>query len=197
MHGSSLPALSGSAPPLAHKGSQGGLGAPWRSCPALLQSPASGILAGSDLALSRGTAPFPEPCDLSTAAAHGLRECWLFSGWALVLLSRAGKIGVPSPSPSWAVGSCKLISVQISEQPPPPQRSAFLLVAAAHEAPCWSTCQCLTRNPLPETPDTFPRDAWPSKGPRHGTLTPWLSTVFVRLPWTSEPRAWPKDQDGS
>lgn len=161
MHGSSLPTLSGKL-------------LPW-----LLGQPAwGGLPGGPELLFLRALLlgplqarpspqqkhrPFSRPRDLSTTAAQGPRECWRLSGWALVLLSHAGKIGAPSPSPSRAVGSCKLISVQISEQPPPPGRSAFQLVAAAHEAPCWNTCQCLKEaHCLRREPRSLRRaEAWP------------------------------------
>lgn len=47
-------------------------------------------------------------------------------------------------------------------------------------------------------PDSLPQDAWPPKGPRHGTLMLWLRPkVFLPLPWTPDHRAQPRDRNGS
>lgn len=96
MLGGSLPALSGSAPPLTQKPRQGGLGA---SVLEALSCSASRTIAGSGLAQQRHC-PFcrpPIPAHCCCTRPEGmLAALWVGTGAP----EPAGKIGAPSPSPS-------------------------------------------------------------------------------------------------
>lgn len=128
---------------------------------------------------------------------HGcLRECWLLSGSALVLLSQAGKIGVPSPSPS---RGCQKLQADIC---------ADFNTASTRSKTGFPACGGSSQSTLREHPSARDKEptAWDTKrAPGLGALQgaeawhtdSWLGQISLSLSWTPEPRTQPEDQDGS
>lgn len=127
---------------LGQWGSQGDAGAWRRGSPEVTKGSVSVPQIWGPCRPSGTSSQTTRPSTAATATG-GLRACWLLPGWASLLPGPAGKIGVPSPSPSWGrlrrklrAGSCPDLHKAST-----PWESGSSLAAAAACAPYWSPHQ--------------------------------------------------------